>query len=182
VSDGRQADRSATPAQGIREPGSLARAGGHGRTPTECVAHRLTTVPHTLEPSTMESTSLERFDSQLDELDRWISWHREDVERHRQLVEAELPRMVAARRAKILADRGELHANIGSTLGAGTTLMLTRFRCDGARAPIGARSVLHCPAGRNRRNSNTPEPSTWRRGRGGIHGDTPTRPRMGTWC
>ncbi|MGH3761321.1 hypothetical protein [Actinophytocola sp.] len=52
------------------------------------------------------------FDTQLDEIERYLGWSRRDLEQHRQAMEAEIPKLVADRRSKLLADR-ELHANIG---------------------------------------------------------------------
>lgn len=51
-------------------------------------------------------------DTQLDEIERFLSWSRNDIDQHRQVMEAQIPRLVSDRRAKLLADR-ELQANIG---------------------------------------------------------------------
>jgi hypothetical protein len=52
------------------------------------------------------------FDTQLDELDRFLAWSRHDINAHRERMEVEIPSLVANRRTKLLADR-DLHANIG---------------------------------------------------------------------
>jgi hypothetical protein len=52
------------------------------------------------------------FDAQLNKIEQLLAWSRQDVEEHRRAMEAEVPKLVADRRAKLLADR-QLHANIG---------------------------------------------------------------------
>lgn len=52
------------------------------------------------------------FGAQLDEIERYLSWSRNDMNEYRQRMEAEIPRLVVSRRAKLLVDR-ELQANIG---------------------------------------------------------------------
>jgi hypothetical protein len=51
-------------------------------------------------------------DAQLNEIDRFLSWSRNDIDRHQQVLKAQIPTLVSDRRAKLLADR-ELQANIG---------------------------------------------------------------------
>jgi hypothetical protein len=51
-------------------------------------------------------------DGQLEEVDRYLSWISQDIEKHRTRMDSEIRTAVAQRRAKLLADR-EVHANIG---------------------------------------------------------------------
>jgi hypothetical protein len=51
-------------------------------------------------------------DRQLDAVDRYLSWSRQDIETHRRRLDSDIRTWVASRRAKLLADR-EVHANIG---------------------------------------------------------------------
>lgn len=52
------------------------------------------------------------FDEQLDKIKQYLEWSRRDIKQHRRAMETEIPKLVADRRAKLLADR-EVHANIG---------------------------------------------------------------------
>lgn len=52
------------------------------------------------------------FDAKVDAIGRYLAWSRHDIDAHQRVLGEEIPRMVADRRTKLLADR-ELQASLG---------------------------------------------------------------------
>lgn len=92
------------------------------------------------------------FNEQLDDIEQYLAWARNDIDQHHWALDHDLPPKVAARRAKFLADR-DLHANIGFPI-------KRRNDADAHVVPLHRRQLApHTPTVARGSQTFTPEPT-----------------------